>query len=86
MEVKGKKLSAKGKPGKRSKSSGKQQEQIVDWIQCEDCYKWRKIPEGERVENLKKNRFVCRVLQRYSCLTEEERWRRQYTTLSIKHN
>ena len=58
-------------------------EEIVHWVQCEQCYKWRKIPNGFSKQALKK-RFICNFVKGQTCETTEDSWRRHYTIISIE--
>ena len=55
--------------------------EIIHWVQCEACYKWRRLPEGYSKQAVKK-KFLCNYSKGNTCETSEESWRRHYTTIS----
>ena len=57
------------------------EEQLIHWVQCEACYKWRRIPSGFN-KNVLKKKFYCNFFKANTCETSEESWRRHYTTIS----
>ena len=59
----------------------KKDEEIVHWVQCESCYKWRKIPSGQSKAHFKK-KFYCEFLEGNTCETSEESWRSRYTVIA----
>lgn len=73
------------KKDKKNKKVGNdsKKDDIVHWVQCEKCYKWRRIPPGFNKKDLKKN-FWCKMFKGCTCETNEESWRRHYTTISIE--
>ena len=77
------KPSEKIKKGNNKKSQEKtvKEEQLIHWVQCEGCYKWRRIPSGFN-KNVLKKRFLCNFFKANTCETSEESWRRHYTTIS----
>lgn len=63
------------------KSSNEKSQKIIHWVQCEACYKWRKIPAGHNKAKVKEH-FYCNFFGGNTCETLEESWRRHYTTIS----
>ena len=68
---------------KKTNSHTSDGEEIVHWVQCEACYKWRKIPKGLSKQAVKK-KFLCSFSKGHTCETTEESWRRHYTTISVE--
>ena len=68
------------------KKGDKDDREIDNWIQCSGCYKWRRLPKDVKPSIYSKKPFLCKEFKKISCLTNEESWRRQYTTLAVRHN
>jgi len=43
-----------------------------EWVACDDCQKWRKVPRGFHVD--KDKNFYCNMLPKMSCEMKEEEW------------
>ena len=50
------------------------------WIQCDSCFKWRKVDSLKCFNKLKK-KFTCFELNNYTCETPEIKWRRKYKVI-----
>ena len=73
----------KKKSASCTKSPLKSKSKVVNWAQCEHCYKWRRISKTDNIDSYKK-KFTCKQMTSYTCDTPEESWRRQYKTLKIE--
>jgi len=71
------------KDEKKVKKGSSNKDELVDWVQCEGCYKWRRITSGYNKKDVKKS-FYCKFFKGSTCETSEESWRRHYTTISIE--
>jgi hypothetical protein len=65
-----------------------------DWVCCDNCNKWRKIPKGDFINNILgfnydvneyQHGFLCSFVKNLTCESTEENWRANYTTLKRKY-
>mmetsp|Transcript_42883 Transcript_42883/g.135278 ORF Transcript_42883/g.135278 Transcript_42883/m.135278 type:complete len:550 (-) Transcript_42883:396-2045(-) len=71
-------MSAKGRIQSRKRfgsQQGKDQNESVQelWAGCDECGKWRRVPEGFVVDS--KTKFICNMLNGLSCDQPEEDWK-----------
>jgi len=58
---------------------------VENWIQCDDCGKWRKIVEEGLWKKLQgKPKLVCKSIPGLACKSVEENWKQTYVTISEK--
>ena len=43
-----------------------------EWVGCDECQKWRKVPRGFQFDRAKI--FFCSMMPKLSCDTKEEPW------------
>jgi len=43
-----------------------------EWVACDECEKWRKVPRGFQFDRTKN--FFCKMIPKLSCDTAEEAW------------
>ena len=55
-----------GPPPKRGRPKKSREDPISTWVQCEDCKKWRKIPDAEQAL-LQEIEFKCHFVPRKTC-------------------
>jgi hypothetical protein len=56
-----------------------------NWVQCDKCKKWRRMPDGSETEDYR-NGFLCNFISGVDCGKIEENWRKVYKTIKIKKN
>jgi hypothetical protein len=72
----------------RRKEKENNLKKVDNWLKCDLCKKWRKVPFSnssfnylDKVESMRKGTFRCNMIKKLSCKLVEENWKKKYKTV-----
>jgi len=69
---------------KKNESISKQESKkgIDNWVECEKCKKWRRLPQETSIDSFRAG-FHCEFIQGSNCSHPEENWKENYKTVKV---